>query len=348
MANIDLLNLQPHQVSRDMRGYSVFFYGEPKSGKTTIATQFPGHLLLAFEKGYSAIPGAMAQPINTWGEFKKVLAQLKTSALVEKFETIIIDTADIAYDYCEKYICDNNNVDTIGDIEFGKGWNLAGREFDESLRKIVQYGYGLVLISHSTDKTFKDEAGNEFNQIVPTLSKRPETIVARLCDIIGYSRSITNEDGSSATRLFMRGTPRFVAGSRFKYTPDSIEFTYNNLVAAIGEAIDHQMEETDNTELFTDRKDNIYSVTSNELDFDALFTFFEQAVSDLQKNYESEIFSGYWAPRIVQITDKYLGRGKKVGDCSREQVEALDLVCAELQDLISRGVNTETSVDAVE
>jgi hypothetical protein len=28
MANIDLLGIQPHQVSRDMRGYSVFLYGE--------------------------------------------------------------------------------------------------------------------------------------------------------------------------------------------------------------------------------------------------------------------------------------------------------------------------------
>lgn len=25
---IDLLNLTPHKVSRDLRGYSVFFYGE--------------------------------------------------------------------------------------------------------------------------------------------------------------------------------------------------------------------------------------------------------------------------------------------------------------------------------
>ena len=31
MAGIDLLSLTPHQVSRDLRGYSVFFYGEPKS-----------------------------------------------------------------------------------------------------------------------------------------------------------------------------------------------------------------------------------------------------------------------------------------------------------------------------
>lgn len=28
---IDLLDIQPHQVSRDLRGYSIFFYGDPKS-----------------------------------------------------------------------------------------------------------------------------------------------------------------------------------------------------------------------------------------------------------------------------------------------------------------------------
>lgn len=28
MADFNLLDIQPHQVSRDMRGYSVFFYGE--------------------------------------------------------------------------------------------------------------------------------------------------------------------------------------------------------------------------------------------------------------------------------------------------------------------------------
>lgn len=31
MAEINLLDIAPHQVSRDLRGYSVFFYGEPKS-----------------------------------------------------------------------------------------------------------------------------------------------------------------------------------------------------------------------------------------------------------------------------------------------------------------------------
>ena len=54
---MSLLDIKPHEVSRDLRGYSVFFYGDPKSGKTTIASKFPKALLLAFEKGYNALPG---------------------------------------------------------------------------------------------------------------------------------------------------------------------------------------------------------------------------------------------------------------------------------------------------
>lgn len=95
MAGIDLLNIQPHQVSRDLRGYSVFFYGDPKTGKTTTAAKFPNSLLLAFEKGYNAIPGIMAQPINSWAEFKKVLRQLKDEKVKERFSTIIIDTVNV-------------------------------------------------------------------------------------------------------------------------------------------------------------------------------------------------------------------------------------------------------------
>jgi hypothetical protein len=340
MADINLLGIEPHQVSRDMRGYSVFFYGEPKSGKTTTATKFPNHLLLAFEKGYSAIPGAMAQPINSWSEFKKVLRQLKEPEVQAKFETIIIDTADIAYDYCEKYICNNNNVDAIGDIGYGKGYALVGKEFDEALRSIVQMNYGLVLISHSTDKTFTDETGKEYNQIVPTLGTRPRNIVSRMCDIIAYSRSVQNAEGGTSTKLFMRGTPRYVAGSRFKYTPDYIDFTYTDLVKAISDAIDKQMKE-DGTEYFTDKSVNLYTDTSKDLDFDELMKEFSNIIANIPGstdiNAETEAgikFREYWQPRITQVIETYLGKGKKMKDVTRDQVEAVDLIITDLKDLV--------------
>jgi len=336
---IDLMSLQPHKVSRDLRGYSVFFYGEPKSGKTTTAAHFPEALLLAFEKGYNAIPGIIAQPINSWSEFRQTLRELKKQEVKEKFSTIVIDTADIAYDYCTKYICDNAKrpdggfgVDSISDIPFGKGYGQVSQEFDECLRSIVQMDYGLVLISHATDKTFKNESGEEYNQIVPTLDKRATNIVSRMADIIGYSRVVTTDEGDK-TMLFMRGTNRYMAGSRFKYTPDYIEFSYENLTNAIANAIDEQSK-TEGSDYFTDERSNLYIPKDEELDFDKLMNEFQDCINRIIKKVNNEDrFSSEYTPRITQITEKYLGRGNKVSQCSREQVEALSLIVEDLKEL---------------
>lgn len=89
---IDLLNLQPHKVSRDLSGYITYIYGEAKTGKTTFASQMPSPLILAFEKGYNALGAVMAQDVSTWGEMKTVLRQLKDEKIKERFKSIIIDT----------------------------------------------------------------------------------------------------------------------------------------------------------------------------------------------------------------------------------------------------------------
>lgn len=338
---IDIFGIQPHQVSRNLKGYSVFFYGDPKTGKTTTAARFPKTLLLAFEKGYMAIPGIMAQPINNWSEFKKVLRQLKEEQAKTMFETIAIDTADIAYDYVTDYICANAKrsdggfgVDSISDIPFGKGYGLVAKEFDECLRSIVQMGYGLVLISHATDKTFTDESGKEYNKIVPTLDKRATNIVSRMTDIIGYARAVADESGQVSTKLFMRGTPRYMAGSRFKYTPDYIDFSYKNLVNAIGDAIDQQSKE-DGAELFTDKAEvNAFTDTTKELDFDSLMGQFNEIVTNLINTKSEDDFQTYWQPRIVEITERHLGKGNKVNQCSRTQVEAISLIVSDLEELV--------------
>ena len=264
------------------------------------------------------------------------------------YETIIVDTADIAYDYCTKYICDNTprsdgtiGVDSISDIPFGKGYGLVEKEFDRALRSIVQMDYGLVIISHETDKTFTDESGNQFNKIVPTLDKRANNVCARMCDIVGYSRAVTNSDGAISTKLFMRGTPRYEAGSRFKYTPDYIDFTYKNLVEAISDAIDKQAKE-DGEEYFTDTRSNAYIDTSSDLDFDELLKGCSDIINNLIANNSPDVFEDFYQPRIIQITDKYLGRGQKMSQCSREQVEALSLIFDDLKALAELSPNKDS------
>jgi hypothetical protein len=193
--------------------------------------------------------------------------------------------------------------------------------------------YGLVLISHAVDKTFTNEQGMEYNKIVPTLSIKARNIVSRMADIIGYSRIVEAEDGTSSTKLFMRGTPRFEAGSRFKYTPDYIDFNYQNLVDAIVDAVDKQAKE-EGENFFTNEKSNLYDSTAEVLDFDELIDSFNNIVNELIEKDENK-FQEYWSPRITQIVEKHLGKGQKVNGCSREQTEALDLILDDLKELIN-------------
>lgn len=296
----------------------------PKSGKTTTASQFDKTLILAFEIGFNAIPGAMAKPIQTWSEFKKVINELKDPEVQEMFHHIAIDTVDIAYSLCEKYVCNREGVDTIGDIPYGAGYGMVSKEFDEALRKIEMMMYGIILISHSQDKTFKDETGKEYNQIVPTVDKRGRLICERFCDIIGYSTTVETESGPR-TKLFLRGTPRFVAGARFKYVPDSIDFTYQNLVDVIAQAIDKEAKEYGN-KLVTDSRSEIPKEVT--YDFEELQKEFDELVNKLMTANQSN------ANKIVAIVDECLGKGKKVKDCTPSQAEQVDLIVSKLKELL--------------
>ena len=323
-----LLDIKPHQVSRDLRGYSVMLYGAPKTGKTTTACQFPGALLLAFEKGYSTIAGIYPQPINSWSEFKKLFVEFKDPAVQERYQTIVIDTADIAYSYCEKYICNResdakHDYQTVADIPYGKGYAMAMDEFDECIRKILQLGYGLVLISHEQDKTMKNERGEEYSQIIPTLDKRARLVCERTCDIIGYCRQVQTENGY-VVRMFMRESDRYVAGSRFKYTPESIELTYDNLVKAIGDAIDAQENLVKGST--TDASFNMHK-EEVQYDFEGLMKEVQTTVGNLMTTRPE------MEHKIVAVVDKHLGKGRKVSDCTPDQAALVDLILYDLKHL---------------
>lgn len=55
------------------------------------------------------------------------------------------------------------------------GYSAAKKEFESSLRKITQMGYGVVLIAHNTSRIEKAADGTELEIISPDL---PEDVWA--------------------------------------------------------------------------------------------------------------------------------------------------------------------------
>lgn len=118
---IDILNIQPSVISRDLKGKYIAIYGKEKVGKTSFAASFPKNLILSFEIGTNALSGIRAQKIERWSDFKLVLRQLEKPEAQAMYDTITIDTVTIAWDLCETYICAQHGVQKISDIPWGGG-----------------------------------------------------------------------------------------------------------------------------------------------------------------------------------------------------------------------------------
>ena len=328
---INLLNIQPHKVSRDLGGYITFIYGAPKTGKTTLATQMPKALLLAFEKGYNALPGVFAQDVTTWGEMKQIYRELKKPEVQEAYKSIIIDTVDIAADLCQKYICTQLGIENIGDGGWtNNGWAKYKKEFEEVFRGLTMMGYAVVFISHAKESTQKDMAGKEYTAIRPSIQSSALSIIENMADIYGYARQVQQEDGTNKVMLTLRApaNANIACGGRFKYIAPQIDFNYDSLAKALVDAIDKEAAEHGN-QYITEEREPVDLV--KDYDFDALMKEFESLVGTLMTKDQT-----YYQPRITQIIEKYLGKGKKMSGVTLDQAELVYLIVNEIkEDLVN-------------
>ena len=324
---INLLALTPHKVSTDLSGYITFVYGPAKCGKTTFGSKMPGALILAFERGYNALPGVMAQDITSWSEMKQVLRELKKPEVQAIYKSIVVDTADIAADCCQKYICNQLGIENIGDGGWTtNGWAKYKKEFEETFRTLTQLGYAVVFISHDKEKTIKPQNSSEYQQIGSSMQSSALSIIENMSDIIGYAHSKNTEEGSKVVLTLRSPDNSIRCGCRFRYITPEIDFSYDALTKALNEAIEKEAAETNN-QFTTEERQNVPILP--EYDYEGLKTEFQELVGKLMEENQAD-----YTPRICQITDKILGKGKKFADCTIEQAELMDLVVEEIKDMV--------------
>ena len=289
-----------------------------KIGKTEFCTMAPDALILAFEVGTNARPGAMVQKIDSWSTFKLVLRQLDKPEAKEKFSTICIDTVGIAYDLCEKFICAQAGVQKIGDIPYGGGYAQLSKEFDDALRKITMMGYGLIMTCHLKENADDDGKVNGYK---PDLNNRCLKIVNGLVDIIGVITQTWNEKGESERWIQTRATPTITAGSRYKYLAPRIPFGYQEFLNALGEAIDKEQE------LGAVVVDSAPVEQVQKLSFDEIRAEASQLWKELVEQDENN------AVRIMKRVEMIFGRSLKLSEITEDQTDLFYLVLLDMRDL---------------
>ena len=321
---INLLAIQPHKVSRDLSGYITLLYGPAKVGKTTFGAQMPGELILATERGYNALPGVIVQDITSWSDIKQAVRELKKPEIQAVYKSLIIDTIDLAADMCQKYVCNQLGIENIGDGGWtNNGWDKYKREFEDVFRTLAQLGYAILFISHDKEITIKPENGIEYQQIRSSMQTSALKIVENMSDIIAYAHPVIRE-GQPKRILTLRSADNSIrCGCRFKYIVPEIDFSYDNLVKALNDAIDKEAAETGGKFVTEER---IAAIETPTYDYDALMNEFATIAGELMNKEPT-----YYQPRITQIVEKYLGKGKKVADTTRDQAEFLYLIVTEIK-----------------
>lgn len=327
---IDILNLEKKRISEDLKGKFAFIYGPPKIGKTTFVANMPKCLIFSFEPGTNGLDDIYSVPITSWKDFKIAVKQLENPKAKEKYDFCAFDTIDIAYELCEQWICAQNSWSDIRDGAYGRGYDLLKKEFSSAFRKIAQLEYGLIFISHSTEKTLKDANNQEYTQIIPAAAPRARDIVNKLVDFIIYIGEVKNPETKEPERvMFLRGDERVLAGSRFQYVPDTIPLDYKTFVKTVVDAVKHQAS-TSGLES-TNEKDSFYANDSHR-PFKEVFAETEKVWYDIVRKDDSD---GTYN-KLASIIQKNFGQIIQLSSVTESQQDILELTLEDLKDFYNQ------------
>lgn len=320
---IDIFNPQVSVVAKGLEGKVITIYGSNNLGKTKQSTRMKKPLYLPFEKGLNAIAGVQFMPINSWADFKKVNKQLTKNAekAKEMYQTIIVDEVDAFAKYATRYVCEQYDVERIKDGNDGFGlWKEYETEVWEEINKLIGVGFTVIFIAHAAE----DKKG----KVYPKGDKRVLAPVIDNSDIVLYlsSNGVDEDRKVIKSSAWLAETEEHFARSRFDYIDTYLpEFTAENLEKAIIEAVERQ-EQAEGIVAVTyeERKQNN---ASEELDFNSLMDQIKEIGMKLNEEGRLE--------EVNEITEKHLGKGVKVTECSRKQVGVMSVILDDLKDLLA-------------
>lgn len=174
------------QVPKDTpRNY--FIWGPTMGGKSFLASQFPNPVIFNTDGNAEAntVPSVQLRNIkDTNGKIKRSvidqLDKLITALQTEKhtYETVVLDVIDDIVVMIEQYICDKEDVETFGDIPYGKGYAAFTNIFQSLVIELKSLPMNVIYISRNATKM---EGQTEID--IPSLKEKHQNIVNGNCDL---------------------------------------------------------------------------------------------------------------------------------------------------------------------
>lgn len=326
MALVNLMDLQPNSVSKDIRDYSMLITAPSGIGKTPFVYDLFGDrvLFLSFEQSQKGISGAYAVDIDSYATLMYYIGQLENPQIREKFDAVCIDTLYL-FDYmCEKSVTDAYGKDLIRDcIAYNQAYKIVDKRFLTAIKRLQKMNYSLIYVAHPVEKKVKLMDGTEVTRFEPKVSDRVKNLLLPEVDIRLFGMQMP--DGSR--KLYSRSTNLFEARCRIGIMDAEIDFSAEALRKAFAEGIDRIEEQGGHV---TEQRETKYTV-AEERPFDVVYAevmSLGQQLNNLGKLQEGTVIIN----KELGCDDN--GRQRGLDDVNENMTPALETIIVKLKQLI--------------
>jgi hypothetical protein len=205
----------------------ICLYGEHGIGKSTFANQFENPIFVQTEEGLNQIDCAKFPLAKTFDDVVSFLRVLYCQE--HNYKTVIIDSCDWLEKLTFEHVAKKNNVDSVADINFGRGFDQSLDlmcEILTALDYLRKKNMTVILIAHSDVRKFESPTSPSYDRYTLSMRSKVNAKIMQWADLVGFINfdvKINREVGG-----FGKEIKKAISGQRYLYCAPAAAYEAKN------------------------------------------------------------------------------------------------------------------------
>ena len=176
---------------------TIWLYGRPFTGKTSLADEAPMPLMLNTDGNitYVTAPfvsikdevttqGRMIKRKYGWQVFEETIEELEKGD--NDFKTIVVDLVEDTYEMCRVFMYHELGITHESDDSF-RAWDKIRVRYLSTMRRLMNLDYeNIILISHEdSSKDITKKSGENITTIKPNITDKVANKLSGMVDVVG-------------------------------------------------------------------------------------------------------------------------------------------------------------------